>query len=80
MTYEKTKKAIFSKLERSVCQMAVILSTVLGIIAGTCFWIFISRCGNEECFLNYDPLPEMFIGGVIGAFLYVIIWGMTSDM
>lgn len=43
-----------------------ILSTVLGIIAGTCFWIFISRCGNEECFLNYDPLPEMFIGGVIG--------------
>lgn len=27
-----------------------ILSTVLGIIAGTCFWIFISRCGNEECF------------------------------
>ena len=48
-----------------------ILSTVLGIIAGTCFWIFISRCGNEECFLNYDPLPEMFIGGVIGAFLYV---------
>ena len=54
--------------------------SALGIIAGTCFWIFISRCGNEECFLNYDPLPEMFIGGVIGAFLYVIIWGMTSDM
>lgn len=44
------------------------------------FLVFISRCGNEECFLNYDPLPEMFIGGVIGAFLYVIIWGMTSDM
>ena len=36
-------KSHILKLERSVCQMVFILSTVLGIIAGTCFWIFISR-------------------------------------
>ena len=51
-TYEKTKKAIFSKWRGLSAKWLFILSTVLGIIAGTCFWIFISRCGNEECFLK----------------------------
>ncbi|MFK2085894.1 hypothetical protein ACIXFK_13935 [Bacteroides fragilis] len=77
---KKTKKTYYKKRMALSAKWLFILSTVLGIIAGACFWIFVSRCGNEECFLNYDPLPEMFIGGVIGAFLYVIIWGMTSDM
>lgn len=70
--YRKKRKGLSAK-------WLFILSTALGIIAGVCFWIFISRCGNEECFFNYDPLPEMFIGGIIGAFLYFVIWGMTAE-
>lgn len=70
--YSKNKKGLSAK-------WLFILSTGLGIIAGACFWIFVSRCGNEECFFNYDPLPEMFIGGIIGAFLYFVIWGMAAD-
>lgn len=70
--YRKRRKGLSAK-------WLFILSTGFGGILGTFFWIFISRCGNEDCFFNYDPLPEIFIGGVIGAFLYVVIWGMTLD-
>ncbi|MBW9276479.1 hypothetical protein FDF36_01380 [Bacteroides fragilis] len=76
---KKLKRPYSKKWRGLSVKWMFILFTGLGITSGACFWIFISRCGNEDCFFNYDPLPEMFIGGVIGAFLYIFIWGMMSD-
>ncbi|RGV57848.1 hypothetical protein DWW00_20645 [Bacteroides fragilis] len=54
-------------------QMFIIFAC-LGVIAGACYWFFVSQCGEQDCFYNYYPLPEMFIGGLLGAFLFFILW------
>lgn len=50
------------------------ISISIGIIAGVCFWLFISRCEEKDCFFHFFPLVEMFIGGFIGTTFPLIQW------
>lgn len=52
----------------------LIIFISIGLIAGFCFWLFISRCKEDDCFYHFFPLVEMFVGGFIGTTVPLIQW------
>lgn len=68
------RKKVYKRQHLFPAKWVFILFVSLGVIAGACYWLFISQCGEQDCFYNYYPLPEMFIGGVLGSFVFLILW------
>ncbi|WP_304248018.1 hypothetical protein [Parabacteroides gordonii] len=69
----KTVKGKCRKAHRGLSgKWILVISTSLGVVAGACFWFFLLRCGEQDCILNYFPLPEMFAGGMLGLFIPMI--------
>lgn len=68
------RKKVYKRQGFSPAKWVFILFVSLGVIAGACYWFFISQCGEQDCFYNYYPLPEMFIGGILGSFVFLILW------
>ena len=68
------RKKVYKRQGFSPVKWVFILFVSLGVIAGACYWFFISQCGEQDCFYNYYPLPEMFIGGILGSFVFLILW------
>ncbi len=38
----------------------VISNVIIGVVGGVCFWYFVSRCEDKNCFSYYFPLTEVF--------------------
>ncbi len=52
----------------------LLLSASIGMIAGFCFWWFISRCEDADCYFHFVPFAEMFIGAFSASVISMTIW------
>lgn len=71
----KSKGRQFRHLRHGLSgKWVLIISISVGAIAGFCFWWFISRCEEEDCFFHFFPLVEVLVGSFIGTVVPLIEW------
>lgn len=52
----------------------LLLSASIGMATGFCFWWFISRCEEPDCYYHFVPFVEMFVGAFSGGGFAMVHW------
>lgn len=72
---KKHRKALSPKTKRII----TVLGIVAGLTLGFCYWWFVSRCADKNCFYHFVPLGELLVGGLGGWMIPVSFLNLKNN-